>query len=112
MYPKNENVVFAPWTPDRGGGPPQLWEFEGHLYEHHWLESNVKFLKRILTEPNVSDVLVRAVERLTGTAEYDLAAVILQDFPLCTETVESRCAELPSLLETTQNSTTLHEWSK
>ncbi len=49
MYPENENPVFAPWTPDRGGGPPCLWEFEGHLYEHRWQEPNVNFLKRILT---------------------------------------------------------------
>src|SRR4029077_17656799 len=27
MYREKENLVFAPWTPDRGGGPPCLWEF-------------------------------------------------------------------------------------
>jgi hypothetical protein len=25
MYSENENPVFAPWTPDGGGGPPCLW---------------------------------------------------------------------------------------
>src|ERR1700758_1411041 len=39
LYPTNENPVFARWTPDGGGGPPCLWEFAGHLYDHRWLES-------------------------------------------------------------------------
>ena len=111
MYPENENPTFAPWTPDRGGGPPCLWEFEGHLYTHRWLEPNVNFLKGILTVQRVSDVLVRAVERLVGQPEYEAAAAAQQDFPLCTEILVARCAELPQLLETTQHSSTMLAWS-
>jgi hypothetical protein len=111
MYPEKENLVFAPWTPDGGGGPPCLWEFEGHLYEHRWQEPNVNFLKGILTMPRVSDVLVQAVDRLVGQPEYDVATAVLQDFPLCIATLEVRCAELPQLLETTQYSSTMLEWS-
>jgi hypothetical protein len=102
MYSESENPVFAPWTPDRGGGPPCLWEFEGHLYAHRWLEPNVNFLRGILTVQRVTDVLARAVERLVGQPEYEAAAAVQQDFPLCTETLEPRCAELPQLLETIQ----------
>ena len=104
MYAENENPVFAPWTPDRGGGPPCLWEFEGHLYAHRWLEPNVNFLKGILTPQRVNDVLVQAVERLVGQPEYEFAATVQHDFPLCAETLEPRCAELPRLLETIQQS--------
>ncbi len=111
MYSENENPVFAPWTPDRGGGPPCLWEFEGHLYDHRWQEPNVNFLKGILNVQRVGDLLVQAVERLVGQAEYDAAAAVLQDFPLCTATLEARCAELPQLLETTQYSSTILAWS-
>jgi len=111
MYPENENPVFAPWTADRGGGPPCLWEFEGHLYDHRWLEPNVNFLKGILTVQRVGEVLVQAVDLLVGQAEYDAAAAVLQDFPLCTATLEARCVELPQLLETTQSSSTMLEWS-
>jgi len=46
MYSEDENPVFSPWTQDTGGGPPCLWEFEGHLYEHRWLEPNVTFFER------------------------------------------------------------------
>ena len=111
MYSENENPVFAPWTPDRGGGPPCLWGFEGHLYEHRWQEPNVNFLKEILTVQRVSEGLFQAVGRLVGQAEYAAAAAVLQDFPLCTATLEARCAELPRLLETTQYSSTMLAWS-
>jgi hypothetical protein len=111
MYSENENPVFAPWTPDRGGGPPCLWGFEGHLYAHRWLEPNVNFLKGILTVQSVGDVLVQAVDRLVGQPEHDAAAAVQDDFPLCTETLDARCAELPRLLETTQYPSTMLAWS-
>jgi len=111
MYPENENPVFAPWTPDRGGGPPCLWGFEGHLYAHRWQETNVNFLKELLTVQRVGDVLAQAVARLVGQPDYEAAAAVQQDFPLCAGTLESRCAELPRLLETTQSSSTMLAWS-
>jgi hypothetical protein len=111
MYRKNENPVFAPWTPARGGGPPCLWEFGGHLYEHRWLDENVHFLKKILNARGTSDVLNRGVQRLLGQPEHNLAADVQADVPLCAETLTARCAELPRLLETTQQSGKLLEWS-
>jgi hypothetical protein len=111
MYPENENPVFAPWTPDRGGGPPCLWEFEGHLYNHRWQDPNVNFLNGMLTIQRVSDVLAKAVERLVGQPEHAAAAIVQQDFPLCTETLQARCTELPKLLATIQQSSTLLSWS-
>lgn len=111
MYSEKENLVFAPWTPDRGGGPPCLWEYEGHLYAHRWQGSNVSFLKGILTVQRVRAALIHAVEALVGQPEHDTAAAVLRDLPLCTATLEARCAELPLLLETTQSSSTTLEWS-
>jgi hypothetical protein len=111
MYPENENPVFAPWTPDRGGGAPCLWEFEGHLYSHRWLQPNVNFLRETLIAQKVSDVLVRAVERLVGQPEYDAAAAVQGDFPICTEILRARCVELPQFLGTTQKSTREFLWS-
>jgi hypothetical protein len=112
MYPENENPVFAPWTPNGGGGPPCLWDFEGHLYTHHWMEPNVVFLKRILAVPGVTETLNRAVDRLTAQPEHHVATQIQGDLPLLTETLEARCAELPRLLETTQEPSKLLAWSK
>jgi len=111
IYSQNENPVFAPWTPDGGGGPPCLWEFGGHLYEHRWLDKNVHFLKQALTVPGTCDLLNRAVERLAGEPEYGPAIEVQEDIPLCADTLASRCDELPRLLETTQEPGKLLEWS-
>jgi hypothetical protein len=59
----------------------------------------------------VGEVLARAVERLVGQPEYDIAATVRDDFPLFEVTLTSRCAELPHLLETVQQSTTELSWS-
>lgn len=111
MYPENENPVFAPWTQDGGGGPPCLWDFEGHLYAHRWLEPNVTFSREVLNVRGVSAVVNRAAERLVGQPELDVAALIQEDIPLCNATLEARCAELPRLLETTQEPGGTLEWS-
>ncbi len=112
MYPANENPVFAPWTPDGGGGPPCLWEFGGHLYTHRWLEANVRFLRETLNAQAATDALTTAVGRLTGEPEHEVAAEVQEDLPLCAETLAGRCAELPHLLETTQEVGKLLEWAR
>jgi hypothetical protein len=110
MYPANENPVFALWTPDAGGGPPYLWEFEGHLYNHRWLEPNVSFLREILAPQRVAGTIHQAVGKLKNEPENDIAVHIQEDVPLCIETLEARCAELPQILEKTNNSGLL-EWT-
>ncbi|HVM92682.1 MAG TPA: hypothetical protein VMT67_07725 [Terriglobales bacterium] len=110
MYPTDENPVFARWTPEGGGGPPCLWEFAGHLYNHQWLDANVAFLKDMLTVQRTIETVDKAVKRLVSEAEFSVAAEIQSDMPLCTETLASRCAELPNMLATDEASKT-HEWS-
>jgi hypothetical protein len=111
MYPNEANPVFAPWTRDGGGGPPCLWDFEGHLYSHRWLEPNVDFLRRTLNVPAATDVLDRAVEALKGEPEHSAAARMLAEVPSRTAIVAARCTELPSLLATTQEAGALLDWS-
>jgi len=111
MYPENENPVFAPWTPEGGGGPPCLWDFEGHLYEHCWQSPNILFLKETLNPPNVNHVLNRCVERLTDQPEIELARQVESDLPILVETLNTRCLELPRLLENPNLSNSQREWS-
>lgn len=111
MYPENENPVFAPWTPNDGGGPPCLWEFEGHLHMHRWLEPNTSFLKHVLNVALVSDALNRATYRLAGQPELGVADVIREDLPVLAETLQARCSELPRLLETKGEPGKLHAWT-
>lgn len=111
MYPENENPVFAPWTPNRGGGPPCLREFEGHLYAHHWLEPNVAFLREALNVSRATEDFNRAVDRLVERSEHEVAARIRENLPLLADTLQSRCAELPRLLEATQEPGRPRAWS-
>ena len=111
MYPENDNPVFAPWTRDRGGGPPRLWGFGEHLYNHRWLEANVKFLRETLNPQEVEEALNRAVARLGGQPEHEIARKVQRDVPGCIETLAVRCAELPRLLGT-QESAALFSWTK
>ena len=112
MYPANENPVFAPWTPDGGGGPPCLWEFSGHLYSHRWMETNLRFLRETLHVESVGRALARAVARLEGQPEHEKAAEVLSDLPLCVDILAARCEELPRLLEKTQVGGRLLEWTR
>jgi hypothetical protein len=111
MYPDEENPVFAPWTREGGGGAPCLWEFEGHLYSHRWLEPNVDFLRRALTVSAVSDVLGRAVKELTHEPEHQVASRMLAEIPIRSEMLAARCAELPMLLSRVQEPGTMLAWS-
>src|SRR5260370_14090957 len=53
---------------------PCLWEFQGHLYTHRWLEPNVTFLNGALNVRSVRDVLIRAGELLADKPEHHVAA--------------------------------------
>jgi len=110
MYSVNENPVFAPWTPDHGGGPPCLWEFEGHLYSNCWLESNVNFLKKRLSVEAARTVIEQSVEKLANEPEQEMALEIQKDWPLCEETVASRCEQLKRTLATVSEPGKLSEW--
>jgi hypothetical protein len=110
VYEDDKNPVFAPWSPTEGGGPPCLWDFAGHLYEHRWLEPNVAFLKRTLVPSAVGDAVRRAVLRLSGQQEHEMPMRLESDIQSRAETLESRCTQLPTLLATTQEADTQLAW--
>jgi hypothetical protein len=112
MYPENENPVFAAWTANGGGGPPCLWDFEGHLYSNRWLEPNVASLKGVLNVPFMGDLLARAADRLAGQPEHEAATLMKADLPLLIDTLQARCAELPRLLEAIEEPGRQLTWSK
>ena len=112
MYASNENPIFAPWTANEGGGPPVLWELDGHLYEHSWQAANVTFARGFLTFERVRAVLMRAVKMLESAPEYSRALQLLEDFALCEGIVKARCEELPRLLEIGTKRVVEKKWSK
>ena len=98
MYPDDANPIFAAWTRAEGGGPPSLWEFNGHLYSHRWQDANVAFLRQTLTVEAVTDLLERAATVLTGEPEHGAARKVLADVPARLGMLAARCGQLPTLL--------------
>jgi hypothetical protein len=111
MYPESGNPVFAPWTPDDGGGPPTLWEYGGHLYEDRWKPENVSFLERTLSVEYVLTKLTEATKRLANEPEHSAAYLLLDDFAGQLSVLQNRCSELPRLLATTTSAGTRLTWT-
>jgi hypothetical protein len=110
-YQELENQVFAPWGRDTRGGPPDLWAFAGHLYQHRWLEPNVAFLRGALSETTVTDAVRKAADHLAREPERSVAARVLADLPACHQRLAWRCEELPTLLATRQDDGPLLHWT-
>ena len=88
-----------PYSRDKGGGPPCLWDFDGHLFESRWQEPNIEFLKnRLGAANNVIDVLTKAVDRLNAHSECPIAEKVLSDVPQCVERLAERCQALRRFL--------------
>lgn len=110
VYPKDSNPVFAPWTREKGGGPPCLWEFEGYLYESTWKSQNVEFLQRLFSNPQIIiSVIQRAVLSLSQHDGFFTAQQLLADSESpsanlklrgAAETLSERLAALPGILGT------------
>jgi hypothetical protein len=111
IYDDRSNPVFERWTCDQGGGPPILWEYEGHLYDVRWLEPNVVFLRKELTGKRLRQVIDYAVARLRGEPESATANRISRDLDASARVVESRCQELPDFLGKVQQSPADLHWS-
>lgn len=98
MYFDGENPVFERWTPDKGGGGPYLWGNDSLIRDTGWMPENADFLASVLTLEFVEEQLKRAAIRLNGQPECDTARQLVDDIEDRRELVESRTAELPSLL--------------
>lgn len=99
QYNSGDNPIYAPWTPDRGGGPPLLWQLSGLCGSCHWRAENTAALRQHLTMRAVHDALTRAVAGLSQHAECAIAQRVLDDWrPLAGRTA-SRIPVLIKLLE-------------
>jgi hypothetical protein len=94
MYPEDRNPIFAPWTPQEGGGPPIPWETDGFIYEQSWLPENVESLRSILTVDYARYSLCTAAAALQDADDSGIPARLLGDFDQAAARVELRIEEL------------------
>ena len=78
MYRNDENPVFAPWTPGKGGGPPGLWENGSLSSDYGWRLENASFLAETLTLNFVKGKLQEAASQVGGK-NMSISENMLQD---------------------------------
>lgn len=98
MYEDDENPIFAPWTPDKGGGPFGLWETDGHIYEECWKPENVRFFRDTVTADYVFDALKRARTALDGVLESSVPGRMIDDFQYLDDVLAHRIRALPEIV--------------
>jgi hypothetical protein len=94
MYPDADNPMFAPRTPQQGGGPPLPWESRGFDFDECWLPVNVDFLRTTLTPEYARQSLLTACARLEGKDDSGNAQRMLADFDKARPRLELRIEEL------------------
>jgi hypothetical protein len=97
MYRDDENPVFAPWTPDKGGGPPELWGNDTLSSDYGWRQENASFLAEALTLDTVERKLKEAASQVSDE-DISISARMLQDWDERRDLAASRIAELPQLI--------------
>jgi hypothetical protein len=111
IYDETANPVFDAWTRERGGGPPCLWHYRGHVLEERWRDANLEMLARTLTPDGVRGVLDRSVARLEGHPLRDKVASIRFRLDARTETLARRCADVRQFLATPNEAEYSFQWS-
>jgi len=98
LYDDDSNPVFAPWTRTEGGGPPCLWEVDGHIYEQSACPENVEFLRSTLTTTYVREKLAQALDVVTQPENRKVIERIVADFQARLPLLQAKLAALPSAL--------------
>ena len=98
MYEDDKNPVFDPWTRDKGGGPPALWECEGFLFDVGWKQENLCFVKANLSSDFFKQKLRLALPQINNPSAKKIASEIMDDFERHRTRLELRIQQLPDLL--------------
>jgi hypothetical protein len=109
MYRDDGNPVFPPWTPDKGGGPPELWGNANLVSCFGWRKENASFLAKEITLDYLAVNLEKAAEIIGISQGTSVPEKMLADWPKCRDLAASRIAELPLLVS--QPESTYLEWS-
>jgi hypothetical protein len=98
QYEDRDNPIFAPRTPEHGGGTPGLWETDGQIFDETWRMENVIFFMETMTLGYVRDALARASHTLGSVMESNVPGQMASDFERQMPLLEHRLTVLPDLL--------------
>jgi hypothetical protein len=98
MYEAEKNPVFTPWTSDKGGGAPALWECGCFMFDVGWTEENLSFLRRTLSVNYFKERLLMALGKIHTEPAKEIARRVIDDLPRQETLLALRIEELPKLL--------------
>jgi hypothetical protein len=109
MYEEGCNPIFDAWTPNRGGGPPELWEDDMFVNERPWHPENVAFLRSTLIPEELYVAIGRCIERFSDSPDIGIAQQMHRDFPAQRTLIELRIEQLLSIVSA--NHFMVHGWT-
>jgi hypothetical protein len=87
---KDSNPIFAPWTCDNGGGPPELWGFDSVGFDESWKDENVDFMSKALTSARIREWLERTSALHSGSQIAEFSCFFLDELAGAGEAVDER----------------------
>lgn len=96
---EDSNPIFAPWTCNEGGGPPELWGYDSVGFDESWKEPNVGFMSTALTSARIHDWLVRTAELHPGTQIAEFSHFFLDELAGAAGAVDERIGLLLAALQ-------------
>jgi len=97
---EDSNPIFAPWTCDKGGGPPELWRFDSVGFDESWKQENLKFVSSALNTNSIRDWLRSTSNRHSGEQIAKTATSFLTHLEATENDVSERIKLLLIALQT------------
>jgi hypothetical protein len=97
---EGSNPIFAPWTCDQGGGPPELWGFDSVGFEEAWKGENVDFMATALSVSHIGAWLERTSALHSGTQIAEFSSFFLDELAGAAAEVDERIRLLVIALRT------------
>lgn len=94
------NPIFAPWTCEKGGGPPELWGFDSVGFDESWKSENVDFMSTALAPGRISVWLERTSTLHSDSQISEFSDFLLDEFAGSAREVDERIRLLLIALQT------------
>lgn len=97
---EDSNPIFAPWTCDKGGGPPELWGYDSVGFDEAWKDENVDFLSTALTSDRISEWLERTSALHASSQIAEFSSIFHEDLAATAGEVDERISLMLMALRT------------
>lgn len=98
MCGENDNPIYGHWTPEKGGGPPVLWDCDAMVHDECWTPDNVEYLRSKLTPGEIFRCINAAAEFLRDKMDSPVPDLLVARFPNVAPMVKHRIIALPRIL--------------